>query len=97
MLGRIGLPEIIFIFLIILLLFGAKALPEMAKGLAQALKIFKKEVREFKEGVELDEVNKASEASLKSSEVSKDTSNDFDPSKKGRDWRPKTEKTKKVS
>lgn len=97
MLGRIGLPEIIFIFLIILLLFGAKALPEMAKGLAQALKIFKKEVREFKEGVELDEVNKVSEASLKSSEITKDTSNDFNPSKKRRDWRPKIEKTKKVS
>lgn len=99
MIGRIGLPELIFIFLVILLLFGAKALPEIAKGLAQAMKIFKKEVREFKEGVELDEVNKASEATLKSSETpqEKDTSNDFDPSKKGRDWRPKTEKTKKVS
>ena len=90
MLGRIGLPELIFVFLVILLFFGAKALPEMAKGLAQALKIFKKEVREIKEGAELDEVNKASEASLKSSEVKKDISNDFNPSQKGRDWRPKT-------
>ncbi len=39
----LGLPELIVIFFVILLLFGAKSLPEVAKGLGQAIKIFKKE------------------------------------------------------
>lgn len=45
----IGLPELIVIFLVILLLFGAKSLPEVAKGLGQAIKLFKREARDIKE------------------------------------------------
>ena len=37
-----GWPEILFILLIILVLFGAKRLPELAKGLGQSLNEFKK-------------------------------------------------------
>ncbi len=44
--SRLGLPELIIIFLAIVLLFGAKALPEIARGLAQAIKNFKKGVKE---------------------------------------------------
>ncbi len=45
--GRgIQAPEIILILVVILLLFGARKLPETAKGMGQALKIFKKEVKE---------------------------------------------------
>ena len=40
--GRIGLPEIIFILLIIVLLFGAKKLPEIGSALGKALREFKK-------------------------------------------------------
>lgn len=99
MLGRIGMPELIFIFLVIFLLFGAKALPEIAKGLAKGIRIFKKEIRDIKDDSELDEVKKVSDASLHSTEVTKekDTSNDFDPSKERRDWRPKADETKEVS
>ena len=42
-----GWPEILFILLIILVLFGAKRLPELAKGLGQSLKEFKKARDEF--------------------------------------------------
>jgi sec-independent protein translocase protein TatA len=40
----LGLPEVLVIFVVILLLFKAKALPEIVKGLGQALKLFRKEV-----------------------------------------------------
>lgn len=42
-----GWPEIMFILLIILVLFGAKRLPELAKGLGQSLNEFKKARDEF--------------------------------------------------
>lgn len=44
--SRIGLPELIIIFLVVVLLFGAKALPDIARGLAQAIKNFKKGLKE---------------------------------------------------
>lgn len=50
----LGLPELIVIFLVILLLFGAKALPEVAKGLGQAIRLFKKEASGIKDGLEDD-------------------------------------------
>ncbi|MGB9797706.1 MAG: twin-arginine translocase TatA/TatE family subunit [bacterium] len=40
--GRIGLPELLFIFLLIILLFGAKRLPELGKAIGQGLREFKK-------------------------------------------------------
>ncbi|MBU5424347.1 twin-arginine translocase TatA/TatE family subunit [Cellulomonas hominis] len=40
---------ILFLILIVLLLFGAKRLPDVAKGVGQSLKIFKREVRDLTE------------------------------------------------
>ena len=40
--GRIGMGELLVIFLIILILFGAKKLPEIGSALGKALKEFKK-------------------------------------------------------
>lgn len=37
----IGTPEIIFIVLIVLLLFGGKKIPELMKGLGKGVKSFK--------------------------------------------------------
>ena len=42
-----GWPEILVIFLIVLLLFGAKRLPELARGLGQSLSEFRKAKDEF--------------------------------------------------
>jgi sec-independent protein translocase protein TatA len=47
--GGIGPPEIILILLVILLLFGAKKLPETARGLGRSLRIFKAETKGMKE------------------------------------------------
>ncbi len=38
----LGWPEIIGILIVVLILFGAKKLPELAKGLGQGIKEFKK-------------------------------------------------------
>ncbi len=40
--GNIGMGELIVIFLIILLLFGAKRLPEIGSSIGKALHEFKK-------------------------------------------------------
>ena len=40
--GMPGPSELIFIFLIVLLLFGAKRLPELARGLGKSIKEFKR-------------------------------------------------------
>ena len=41
----IGAPEILIILVILVLLFGAKKLPELARGSGRALRIFKAETK----------------------------------------------------
>lgn len=48
----IGMPELIVILIIILVLFGASRLPEIAKSLGKAIKEFKKAGKEIKSDVE---------------------------------------------
>jgi len=45
MVAGIGPPEIILIILVLVLLFGAKKLPELARGSGRALRIFKAETK----------------------------------------------------
>src|SRR5438552_10248270 len=44
---NLAVPDLIIILLIILVLFGAKKLPELAKGMGQAVKEFQKAKDEF--------------------------------------------------
>lgn len=53
-----GGPELIFIFLIVLILFGAKKLPELARGLGQAANEFRKAKDEFNRELENADPNK---------------------------------------
>ena len=48
---NIGGGEIILILAIVLILFGAKKLPELAKGLGQGIKEFKKATHNASEGM----------------------------------------------
>jgi sec-independent protein translocase protein TatA len=47
LLSNFGGPDLIIILLIVLVLFGAKKLPELAKGMGQAVKEFQKAKDEF--------------------------------------------------
>jgi sec-independent protein translocase protein TatA len=42
---QIGAPEIILILAVVILLFGAKKLPDLARGSGRALRIFKAETK----------------------------------------------------
>jgi sec-independent protein translocase protein TatA len=49
--GMPGWPETLFILVVIVLLFGAKKLPELARGIGQSLGEFKKARDEFEREV----------------------------------------------
>ena len=57
---NIGGQELILILLLVLVLFGAKKLPELARGMGQAIKEFQKAKDEFG-----DELNKAAKPDAK--------------------------------
>ena len=54
--GSFGGQEMILLFLLVLLLFGAKKLPEFARGLGRSLGEFRKAKEEFE-----DEITRSSE------------------------------------
>ena len=43
--GPLGMPELLIIALIIIILFGARRIPEVAKGLGQGIRHFKSGMR----------------------------------------------------
>ncbi len=53
--GPFGVWEILIILIVVLLIFGPRRLPEMAKGLGQSVRAFRKEMRDIKEDFSTDE------------------------------------------
>ncbi len=51
-LGSFGMWEMIFIFLVVLLLFGAKRLPEIGSSLGKGIREFKKNISEMKDSID---------------------------------------------
>ena len=47
MFRNLGAPEIILILVVLVLLFGAKRLPDAARSLGRSMRIFKSEVKEM--------------------------------------------------
>ena len=39
--GRIGLPELVIILMIVIIIFGANRLPQLGRGIGSAIKNFK--------------------------------------------------------
>lgn len=58
MFGSIGFPEIIMIFIVVLLVFGPKKLPEIAKMMGKTIRDFKRTVNDAKATIE-EEFDKA--------------------------------------
>jgi sec-independent protein translocase protein TatA len=44
--GRIGLPELVIILFIVVLIFGANRLPQLATGLGKSIRSFKDGMKE---------------------------------------------------
>ncbi|HEV8201856.1 MAG TPA: twin-arginine translocase TatA/TatE family subunit [Verrucomicrobiae bacterium] len=42
--GSIGITELLLIFVIVLLIFGGKKIPELAKGLGEGIRSFRESV-----------------------------------------------------
>ena len=61
--GSLGSQEIIIIFLIVLLLFGAKKLPELARGIGKSMGEFKKAREDFEREITTAETDTRTKAS----------------------------------
>jgi sec-independent protein translocase protein TatA len=48
MFGNIGMSELLVIMIVVLLLFGPKRLPELARGLGRSIQEFKKAAEDVK-------------------------------------------------
>jgi sec-independent protein translocase protein TatA len=52
MLGNLGMPEILLIMVIVLLVFGAKRLPEVGASLGKGIREFKRSMKEVTDDVD---------------------------------------------
>ncbi len=65
--GSIGMPELLIILVVVLLLFGAKRLPELAKGLGRGIREFKDATKQVEE--EFKEIEKSVDEDEKKSKT----------------------------
>jgi len=66
--GFIGVQELLVILLIILVLFGAKKIPELAKGLGTGLKEFRKASKDLDKELTSEKVENSSVDDSKTSQ-----------------------------
>ena len=60
--GMPSMPELLIVLAIVVLLFGAKKIPDLAKGMGKGIKDFKKAIKEDEE--EVVEIAKTEEAKI---------------------------------
>ncbi len=53
--GSLGIMELLIILVLVLLIFGPRRLPDMAKGLGQSVREFRKGIRDMRKDVEEDD------------------------------------------
>ncbi len=46
MIGRLGVPELVIILIIVILIFGANRLPEIGRGIGKGIRNFKDATKE---------------------------------------------------
>ena len=51
MFGNLGASELLIIVLVVLILFGAKKIPELAQGIGKGMREFKKALRDVEEDI----------------------------------------------
>ncbi len=62
MFGNLGAPEVLLIIFAILILFGAKRIPELARGLGKGMKEFKKALQDVQEDIKMDSTDEKTES-----------------------------------
>jgi sec-independent protein translocase protein TatA len=67
LIGDLGTPELLIILVIVVLVFGASKLPELARGSGRALRIFKAETKGI--GDEQDDVKTDSQLELEAKQA----------------------------
>lgn len=50
--GSLGVLELLIILVVVLLIFGPRRLPEMAKGLGQSVREFRKGIKDMRQDLE---------------------------------------------
>ncbi len=68
--GPLGIWELLIILVVVLLIFGPRRLPEMAKGIGQSVREFRKGIRDIKGDIET-EINKEDKDKAESESESK--------------------------
>ncbi len=59
--GMPSIPELLIILAIVVLLFGAKKIPDLAKGMGKGIKDFKKAIKDDEEEVKVADVKEIKE------------------------------------
>ena len=72
--GMPSMPELLIVLAIVVLLFGAKKIPDLAKGMGKGIKDFKKAIKEDEE--EPKEIVSKDEPQVESSTEEKKSEND---------------------
>lgn len=54
-LGTLGVPELVILFLILVLLFGANKLPQIGRGIGEGIRNFKSGIKDDDKHQELEE------------------------------------------
>jgi len=72
LIGTPGPTELIVILLLVLVLFGAKRIPEIAQGLGKGIREFKKSMREIQGEIESPEQNQKKKPETKKPEEKKE-------------------------
>lgn len=68
--GGIGVPELLIILAIVLLVFGANKVPEVARSLGKGIRAFKSESQKLREELEADsQLDEEQEEEVKEAEV----------------------------
>ncbi|MDD5358889.1 MAG: Sec-independent protein translocase subunit TatA [Sulfurovaceae bacterium] len=71
--GSFSMGHWLIVLAVIVLLFGAKKIPELAKGLGKGIKDFKEAVKEDEESDDTKELTSAEDSEIKSTKSTKTT------------------------
>jgi sec-independent protein translocase protein TatA len=62
MFSNLGPLEIFLIVLVVLLLFGAKKIPELAQGVGKGMREFKKAIKDVEQDIKVDDTTDSSKS-----------------------------------